>query len=100
MGPKPKSKLKVVRGSKVSPTSFKTPVHRCHPEALRYTQGKNFAKTKMELARRLHELYNREIFGAALPHDMPIDWNVRLTKTAGLCYSRRERKYNVETRTA
>ena len=28
------------------------------------------------------------------------DWNVRLTKTAGLCYSRRERKYNVETRTA
>ena len=29
-----------------------------------------------------------------------IDWNVRLTKTAGLCYSKRERKYNVETRTA
>ena len=26
----------------------------------------------MELARRLHELYNREIFGAALPQDMPI----------------------------
>ena len=25
---------------------------------------------------------------------------MRLTKTAGLCYSRRERKYNVETRTA
>ena len=49
-----------------------TPVHRCHPEALRYTQGKNFAKTKMELARRLHELYNREIFGTALPDDMPI----------------------------
>ena len=120
--PKPKSKPKVVRGSKVSPTSFKTPVrpkavsslaardapdtptltflssltqvhgrhnlglsvdvqcfstqdtpaHRCHPEALRYTQGKRFAKSKEELARRLHELYNREIFGAALPHDMPI----------------------------
>jgi len=129
--PKTKPKPIVVRGSKVSPTSFKTPVrskvvsalvardtvdtptltflssltqdtpvHRCHPEALRYTQGKNFAKTKPELARRLHELYNREIFGSALPHDMPIDWNVRLTKTAGLCYSRRERKYNVETRTA
>ena len=29
-----------------------------------------------------------------------IDWNVRLTKTAGLCYSKRERKHNVETRTA
>ena len=26
----------------------------------------------MELARRLHELYNREIFGTALPDDMPI----------------------------
>ena len=54
------------------PSVQDTPVHRCHPEALRYTQGKNFAKNKMELARRLHELYNREIFGAALPHDMPI----------------------------
>lgn len=30
----------------------------------------------------------REIFSGALPPDMPIDWNVRLTKTAGLCYSK------------
>lgn len=95
-----------VRGAVDTPTltflsslTMDTPLHRCHPEALRYSH-KTFGKTREELARRLHELYNREIFGSALPADMSIGWNVRLTKTAGLCYSRRERRNGVETRSA
>lgn len=83
---KPITKVKGVKGSKISPktSNFKTPsrpppcsrppdtptltflssltldtpLHRCHPEAVRYTQ-KTFPKTRAELARRLHELYNR-----------------------------------------
>ena len=47
---------------------------------------------------RLYNMYNIEIFENALPDDMEITWNVRLTKTAGLCYSRRHKKFNIETR--
>ena len=45
-------------------------------------------------------MYNAECFDHALPDDMEISWNVRLTKTAGLCYSRRHKKFNVETRSS
>ena len=74
-----------------------TPVHRCHPEALRYTQGKNFAKTKMELARRLHELYNREIFGTALPDDMPIGLII-LRLSIVMLFDRLEREADKDSR--
>ena len=77
-----------------------TPMLQSHPDALRFTQGKNFAKTRSDLTRQLYELYNRDIFGAALPPNMECKWNVRLTKTAGLCYMRKEKKNNVETRIA
>merc|ERR1712098_412511 len=75
-----------------------TPIDRCHPQALPYI--KNFKKNKEELAKRLYQLYNLEIFENALPDDMQITWNVRLTKTAGLCYSKRHKKYNIETRSS
>ena len=75
-----------------------TPLARCHPEAVRYV--KNFKTSKAELAVRLYHLYNMEIFENALPDDMEITWNVRLTKTAGLCYSKRHRKHNIETRSS
>ena len=45
-------------------------------------------------------MYNEQIFENALPDDMDISWNVRLTKTAGLCFSRRHKKYNIETRSS
>ena len=75
-----------------------TPLDRCHPESVKYI--KNFKSTKTELAERLYQMYNVEIFENALPDDMQITWNVRLTKTAGLCYSKRHKKYNIETRSS
>ena len=77
-----------------------TPIPQCHPQALQFMQGKKFAKTRTELTRQLYELFNREIFGAALSPSMECKWNMRLTKTAGLCCSKIERKNDVETRTA
>ena len=82
----------------LSSLTMDTPVDRCHPQALPYL--KNFKKSKEELAKRLYQMYNNEIFENALPDDMEIKWNVRLTKTAGLCYSRRYKKFNVETRSS
>ena len=82
----------------LSSLTMDTPVERCHPQALPYL--KNFKKSKEELAKRLYQMYNDQIFNNALPDDMEITWNVRLTKTAGLCYSKRHRKFNIETRSS
>ena len=82
----------------LSSLTMDTPIERCHPQALPYI--KNFKKSKEELANRLYQMYNDQIFEGALPDDMEISWNVRLTKTAGLCYSRRYKKYNIETRSS
>jgi len=74
-----------------------TPINRCHPESLPYK--KNYKRNKEELARRLYNLYNKECFNYLLPADMKIDWNVKLTKTAGLCYTQRHTdRFNVEVR--
>merc|ERR1712025_1372335 len=67
----------------LSSLTIDTPIERCHPSALPYL--KNFPKAKVELASRLYTLYNTQCFDSALPEDMEITWNVRLTKTAGLC---------------
>ena len=82
----------------LSSLTVDTPLERCHPQALPYL--KNFKKNKEELARSLYQMYNEQIFENALPDDMDISWNVRLTKTAGLCFSRRHKKYNIETRSS
>ena len=82
----------------LSSLTMDTPIERCHPQALPYI--KNFKKSKEELAKRLYQMYNAQCFDHALPDDMEITWNVRLTKTAGLCYSRRHKKFNVETRSS
>ena len=34
---------------------------------------------------RLYDLYNKEAFEKCLPDDMEINWDSRLTKTAGTC---------------
>jgi len=83
----------------LSSLTIDTPKYRCHPDAIQYTN--NFKKKREELAKRLYALYNKEIFEYCLPRDMEISWNVRLTKTAGLCYSKRHKnKFGVETRTS
>eukprot|EP00092_Neocalanus_flemingeri_P037609 GFUD01040945.1.p1 GENE.GFUD01040945.1~~GFUD01040945.1.p1 ORF type:complete len:876 (+),score=218.63 GFUD01040945.1:336-2630(+) len=83
----------------LSSLTIDTPIDRCHPSARPYL--KNFNKQKTELASRLYNLYNTECFENALPEDMDITWNVRLTKTAGLCYSRRHRnRHNIEVRSS
>ena len=82
----------------LSSLTMDTPIERCHPQALPYIN--NFKKSKEELAKQLYQMYNVECFDHALPDDMEISWNVRLTKTAGLCYSQRHRKFNVETRSS
>lgn len=56
----------------------------CHPEALPYV--KNFKKRKEELAEKLYRFYNTHVFDSKLPSSMNINWNARLTKTAGYCY--------------
>ena len=45
----------------------------------------HFPKHKVELAKRLFKLFNEECFVSSLDPETPITWNVRLTKTAGLC---------------
>jgi len=83
----------------LSSLTIDTPKYRCHPDALQYVS--NFKKKKEELAKRLYHLYNKQIFDGILPADMEITWNVRLTKTAGLCYSRRyKNKFGIETRSS
>jgi len=83
----------------LSSLTIDTPLERCHPSALPYL--KNFPKAKVELASRLYTLYNTQCFDSALPEEMEITWNVRLTKTAGLCYSRRHRnRHNIEVRSS
>jgi len=83
----------------LSSLTMDTPVDRCHPAALPYL--KNFTKQKTELASRLYTLYNTECFENALPEDMEISWNIRLTKTAGLCYSKRHRnRHNIVVRSS
>jgi len=83
----------------LSSLTLDTPINRCHPSALPYL--KNFNKQKTELASRLFALYNTQIFESALPEEFEISWNVRLTKTAGLCYSRRHRnRHNIEVRSS
>ena len=83
----------------LSSLTIDTPRQRCHPDALKYIS--DFKKKKEELSKRLYHLYNKEIFDGCLPADMEITWNVRLTKTAGLCYSKRYRnKFNIEARSS
>ena len=83
----------------LSSLTLDTPLDRCHPSAIPYLS--NFAKHKTELAKKLYQLYNTQIFSSVLPEDLVISWNVRLTKTAGICYSKRHRdRHNIEVRSS
>ena len=62
-----------------------------HPEATFYV-GKSFRKRRDELTSRLFGLFNAGVFDGALPADLSVTWNARLTRTAGYCrhWSRRD----------
>ena len=74
--------------------SLESPSEMCHPDAVKYV--KNFNKHKDELITKLFRLYNEKAFESALPNDMYIIWNPRLTKTAGVCVQRKIRINNAE----
>jgi len=48
-------------------------------------------KQRDAMTAALYAEYNSRVFGHALPSGMQLEWNNRLTKTAGLTYSSRER---------
>ncbi|PSN54650.1 hypothetical protein C0J52_01073 [Blattella germanica] len=59
-----------------------------HPEGEFYR--KNFKRKKEELTSKLFKLYNSQVFNDKLPANMQIEWNIRMKKTAGFCYNRRQ----------
>jgi predicted SprT family Zn-dependent metalloprotease len=40
----------------------------------------------------LYKEFNRRVFDARLPEDMPIEWSNKLNTTAGRCHTKRERQ--------
>ena len=71
----------------LSSLSTNIAIERCNPKVLPYIS--NFGNTKRELAGCLYTLFNTECFDSGLPEEMVINWNPRLTTTAGKCYSGR-----------
>ena len=66
---------------------------RCHPEAEKFV--KTYSKHKNDLVNILFHFFNNEAFESKLPTDMIVEWNARLTKTAGMCV---QRKINITKR--
>lgn len=62
------------------------------PAALPYL--KSFKGKSKELARKIFNIFNEDVFKNQLPQDMEIKWKVRLTKTAGLCVCMRNTSAN------
>lgn len=62
------------------------PDHYCDPDALK--MRKKFKQNRNELVKRLMKLYNAHVFGDKL-NDVPVTWSKKLTKTAGICKSRK-----------
>ncbi|NXH15514.1 ACRC protein, partial [Bucco capensis] len=48
---------------------------------------KYFKKNKEELAQKLYCLYNRTIFQQKLPEKLEINWNKKMRKSAGYCFT-------------
>uniref|UniRef100_A0A914WIY8 SprT-like domain-containing protein n=1 Tax=Plectus sambesii TaxID=2011161 RepID=A0A914WIY8_9BILA len=69
----------------LSPTC---PTDNRHRDA-QFFLGKSFKKNRIDLCAKLFRIYNETIFDLKLPADLPMQWNVRLRKTAGRCCYRR-----------
>ncbi|XP_029666839.1 uncharacterized protein LOC115237741 [Formica exsecta] len=63
------------------------PINNIHPDAKKYIL--NYKNNKEELCKELYKLYNEKVFDNQLPQDMPIEWSIRLTGTAGYCSSKK-----------
>ena len=63
------------------------PMRRAHPDATKYRL--HYKNNKEELCNKLYGLYNEKIFNYKLPRNMSIEWNARMTKTAGYCYNKK-----------
>ena len=73
---------------------------RKHPEALKYL--KNFKQLKEELANKLFEYFNKNIFDNILQSEKGVLWNPRLRKTAGYCKCKKvgeKRSFTIELST-
>jgi hypothetical protein len=69
--------------------SLEVPNDECHPEAVKFIR--HYKKFKDELLAKLFKTFNALAFDNVLPEDMPVVWNPRLTKSAGVCVQRRIR---------
>ncbi|KAK9872254.1 hypothetical protein WA026_017055 [Henosepilachna vigintioctopunctata] len=49
----------------------------------------NYKQYKEHLAKKLFDLYNKEIFNNALPNTTVLEWNIRMSSTAGFCHSKK-----------
>ncbi|ENN80145.1 hypothetical protein YQE_03409, partial [Dendroctonus ponderosae] len=64
--------------------SATVPLNQCDMSARLFRT--NFKQHKQELAKRLFSLFNENVFDDAIPGNCAIEWNTKLTKTAGLCH--------------
>lgn len=56
---------------------------KCHPDVQKYI--KNYLDNRILLANYLYQYFNKQAFGDALPKNMKIFWNPKMTNAAGRC---------------
>ncbi|KAI4465902.1 transcriptional regulator [Holotrichia oblita] len=71
----------------LSSLSASVPVDKCDASAKIFRS--TYKISKGELAKRLFQLYNEEIFSNAIPQDTLLEWSDRMRGTAGFCYCRK-----------
>nr|XP_048273686.1 germ cell nuclear acidic protein isoform X2 [Myodes glareolus]XP_048273687.1 germ cell nuclear acidic protein isoform X2 [Myodes glareolus]XP_048273688.1 germ cell nuclear acidic protein isoform X2 [Myodes glareolus]XP_048273689.1 germ cell nuclear acidic protein isoform X2 [Myodes glareolus] len=54
-------------------------------EKLKEYSGRNFKRSKEELAQKIYMLLNHTVFDGKLPEKIEIIWNKKMLRTAGLC---------------
>ncbi|KHJ90562.1 hypothetical protein OESDEN_09594 [Oesophagostomum dentatum] len=68
-----------------------------HPDAQVYVKkGIKNETRRTELTGRLVEIFRRECFKEELPEHLPVTWNPRLRKTAGMCRNKSDRSSWIE----
>ncbi|KAK5982582.1 SprT domain-containing protein [Trichostrongylus colubriformis] len=68
-----------------------------HPDAEIYVRkGIKNEKLRMELTSRLFDIFRKQCFKYELPEFLPVKWNNRLCKTAGMCRNMSDRTSWVE----
>uniref|UniRef100_T1J8F3 SprT-like domain-containing protein n=1 Tax=Strigamia maritima TaxID=126957 RepID=T1J8F3_STRMM len=70
-------------------------INKCDPDAIIYRNS--FKNHKDVLANKLFTLFNNKIFEDQLSHDMEINWNTRMTQTAGFCRCKKDRQTGIRS---